>query len=110
MFIFKSMMQVSYKTIPTEGLLVCVNKTTLAIQKSWFECWWSQGGQVWMVEVRGRRGEPAAPPERGTSPATPAAASPLSTSPSCIKRKEHLEECADEHDVVQGKGSHGEEG
>ena len=26
------------------------------------------------------------------------------------KRKEHLEECADEHDVVQGKGSHGEEG
>ena len=27
-----------------------------------------------------------------------------------IKRKEHLEECADEHDVVQGKGNHGEEG
>ena len=26
------------------------------------------------------------------------------------KRKEHLEECADEHVVVQGKGSHGEEG
>ena len=27
-----------------------------------------------------------------------------------IKRKEHLEECADDHDVVQGKGNHAEEG
>ena len=26
------------------------------------------------------------------------------------KRKEHLEECADDHDVVQGKGNHAEEG
>ena len=60
--------------------------------------------------VRGRRGEPAAPPERGTSPATPAAASPLSTSPSCIKRKEHLEECAEVHDQGKGKDNHGEEG
>ena len=64
--------------------------------------------------VRGRRGEPAAPPEHGTSPATPAAPSPGSSL--CQhhhlvkKRQEHLEECADEHDVVQGKGNHAEEG
>ena len=49
------------QTTKKEGMGICGTKEVFR------SGWW---------RVRGRRGEPAPPPERGTSPATPAAPSP----------------------------------